>query len=172
MVLDTFENLNIEKKKRIFQAMLNEFENYPLHQAQVARIIDEVKISRGSFYKYFNDIKDAYWYVYQVAMKEIHEQSESERQHKVSYQEIVRNFVEQTTNSQYFKFIKMHLCMNETLLKNEAQQTFEKQPVNFKEWSVMVLSHEVIRQVMLNPVNKEKLLDYFNEAVKKIEKED
>ncbi|MDN2454400.1 TetR/AcrR family transcriptional regulator [Lactobacillus sp. UCMA15818] len=171
MVLETFKNLNTEKKKRIFQAMLCEFEKYPLPQAQVARIIGEVKISRGSFYKYFNDINDAYWYVYRIAMEEIHKQTVSKQKKKISYQEMVRNFVERTANSQYFNFIKMHLCVNEPLIKNETRQTFEKQSTDFEEWAVMILSHEVIKQILLEPADKEKLLNYLDLAVKKIEKE-
>ncbi|EJF00570.1 TetR/AcrR family transcriptional regulator [Liquorilactobacillus mali] len=172
MVSETFENLNIEKKKRIFRAMLNEFEKYPLSQAQVARIINEVGISRGSFYKYFNGINDAYWYVYRIAMEEIHKQNVSRQGQKIPYQMLVRNFVEQTANSQFFNFIKMHLCVNESLIKNEEKQVFEEQPADFEEWAVMVLSHEVIKQILLKPTDKEKLLNYLDMAVKKIKQED
>ena len=72
MVSETFINLSDEKKQKIAQALLKEFSTYPLAKAQVARIVKDAGIARGAFYKYFEDLKDAYGYLYSLAMKEVH----------------------------------------------------------------------------------------------------
>lgn len=72
MVSETFINLSDEKKQKIAHALLKEFSTYPLAKAQVARIVKDAGIARGAFYKYFGDLKDAYGYLYSLAMKEVH----------------------------------------------------------------------------------------------------
>ena len=62
MVKKTFINLNSAKKQKIEQVMLDEFSNYDLNQANVARIVKEAGIARGAFYTYFDDLEDAYLY--------------------------------------------------------------------------------------------------------------
>lgn len=171
MVLKTFENLSAEKKKRIFQALLNEFGEYPLEQAQVARIIKEVAISRGSFYKYFTDINDAYWYVYKVVLSEVHAPILNEKMTTCSYVKTVREFVEQTTASAYFEYIRMHLCVNESSLGKENKNKFTKKPSSYSEWAVMILAHEVIKQILLYPNMKDQLIGYLDESVQKLMKE-
>lgn len=69
----TFLNLNEDKKQKITQSLLLEFSNHSVSEAQVTRIVKEAGIARGAFYKYFNDLQDAYTYLYQQAMVEIHE---------------------------------------------------------------------------------------------------
>ena len=68
----TFENLNRQKKELITNALLTEFSQHSLASAQVARIVKQAGIARGAFYKYFADLTEAYQYLYQVAILEIH----------------------------------------------------------------------------------------------------
>ena len=72
MVSETFINLSDEKKRKIEGALLKEFSTYPLAKGQVARIVKDAGIARGAFYKYFADLTEAYQYLYQVAILEIH----------------------------------------------------------------------------------------------------
>ena len=67
----TFENLNLQKKELITNALLTEFSQHSLASAQVARIVKQAGIARGAFYKYFTDLTEAYQYLYQVAILEI-----------------------------------------------------------------------------------------------------
>lgn len=67
MVKETFTNLDEHKKQRVTQALLHEFSQHSLADAQVARIVKEANIARGAFYKYFTDLTDAYLYLYQIA---------------------------------------------------------------------------------------------------------
>lgn len=63
MAKQTFLNLNVEKRKKIISALKEEFSRVALKDAKVSNIIKNAKIPRGSFYQYFNDLDDAYYYV-------------------------------------------------------------------------------------------------------------
>lgn len=53
-----FYNLPIEKRERILKSAIVEFSRVPIHQVSINKIIKEAKISRGSFYQYFDDKND------------------------------------------------------------------------------------------------------------------
>lgn len=63
MPSDTFLRLNDEKKKKLIDASFKEFSLYNFNDASINRIIKEAGISRGSFYMYFEDKKDLYFYL-------------------------------------------------------------------------------------------------------------
>lgn len=72
MVKATFTRLPEVKKKRVTEALLNEFSHHALTDSQVARIVKDAGIARGAFYKYFDDLTDAYMYLYRIAIQDIH----------------------------------------------------------------------------------------------------
>ena len=63
MPSDTFLRLNDEKKKKLIDASFKEFSLYNFNDVSINRIIKEASISRGSFYMYFVDKKDLYFYL-------------------------------------------------------------------------------------------------------------
>ena len=63
MPSDTFLRLNDEKKKKLVDASFKEFSLYNFNDVSINRIIKEAGISRGSFYMYFVDKKDLYFYL-------------------------------------------------------------------------------------------------------------
>ncbi|MCK5761905.1 MAG: TetR family transcriptional regulator [Candidatus Izimaplasma sp.] len=63
MPKDTFFHLDETKRTKIINAAKNEFTENPLRKARISNIIKEAKIPRGSFYQYFNDLDDLYYYV-------------------------------------------------------------------------------------------------------------
>lgn len=62
MPKETFFHLTDEKKSRIMSAAKKEFSRVPLSEASIARIIKDAEIPRGSFYQYFEDKEDLYFY--------------------------------------------------------------------------------------------------------------
>lgn len=60
---DTFNNLSEDKKKRIFDAAVEEFSKKRFSEASINQIVKGAEISRGSFYQYFKDKEDLYLYV-------------------------------------------------------------------------------------------------------------
>ena len=63
MPSDTFLRLNNEKKKKLLDASFKEFSLNNFNEASINKIIKEAGISRGSFYMYFEDKKDLYFYL-------------------------------------------------------------------------------------------------------------
>lgn len=63
MPSQTFFNLSEEKKKRLIAGAMKEFSSKSLNDASISNIVKNSKISRGSFYQYFEDKKDLYFYL-------------------------------------------------------------------------------------------------------------
>lgn len=63
MPTQTFFNLSEEKKKRLIAGAMKEFSTKSLNDASISNIVKNAKISRGSFYQYFEDKKDLYFYL-------------------------------------------------------------------------------------------------------------
>lgn len=68
----TFLNLEEEKKIHITKGLIHQFSAHTLDQVTVKGIVEEVGIPRGSFYQYFYDITDAYFYVIDENLIEVH----------------------------------------------------------------------------------------------------
>lgn len=164
MPSSTFENLNPEKKDRIMAALLTEFSNYNLAEAQVARIVKEAGIARGAFYKYFDDLTDAYQTLYQTAMAEIHRDFETAPTGKFApqpYYDAVVAFVDHFSGSQYAQLIRRHYSENESLTPQRPV------PVTLPaaDWAAMTLSHATIKAVMLQPSSRDAELARFQQAL-------
>ena len=63
MPSDTFLRLNDDKKRKLLEASFKEFSLNNFNDVSINRIIKEASISRGSFYMYFVDKKDLYFYL-------------------------------------------------------------------------------------------------------------
>ena len=66
-------------KAAVETAFCQEFSRYPVAEAQVAQIVETSGHFAGSFYNYFADLIDAYRYIYQVAMRDIHQSLRPDR---------------------------------------------------------------------------------------------
>lgn len=71
MPKDTFYNLEDAKREKIIKAAKTEFLNNPLRKARVSNIVTAANIPRGSFYQYFEDLDDLYYYVADKVFNEI-----------------------------------------------------------------------------------------------------
>ncbi len=73
MPKETFFNLAQAKRDKIINAAIKEFSRVTIDEASIENIIIEAKISRGSFYQYFEDKEDAYKYVISSVISKKHE---------------------------------------------------------------------------------------------------
>lgn len=73
MPTTTFLNLPKKKQDIIIEASIKEFNRVLLKDASINKIIKDAKISRGSFYNYFEDINDLYIYTLNSYKKNIFE---------------------------------------------------------------------------------------------------
>lgn len=63
MPKQTFFNLSEDKRNKLIEAAEIEFTRVPLFEASIANIIKMAGIPRGSFYQYFEDKDDLYFYI-------------------------------------------------------------------------------------------------------------
>ncbi len=70
MPKDTFFRLDEAKRRKIMEAARREFSDVPLHEASIANIVKYAEIPRGSFYQYFTDKEDLFFYYFDSVHKE------------------------------------------------------------------------------------------------------
>lgn len=63
MPKQTFFNINEQKQKMILKIAVNEFTSKSFEEVSVNSIVKTAKISRGSFYTYFEDLDDLFSYL-------------------------------------------------------------------------------------------------------------
>lgn len=63
MPKQTFIKLPNDKKETLISAAMKEFSRAPLFEASISNIIKEAGIPRGSFYQYFEDKEDLYYFL-------------------------------------------------------------------------------------------------------------
>ncbi|MFS0750117.1 TetR/AcrR family transcriptional regulator [Oceanobacillus sp. 1P07AA] len=59
----TFFNLPDEKRNKLMEAAEKEFSRVPLSQASISNIVKSACVARGSFYQYFENKEDAFYYL-------------------------------------------------------------------------------------------------------------
>lgn len=70
MPKETFLNLPEEKRAKIIDVAIAEFESHSYQEASVNRIVRMAGISKGSFYQYFEDKRDLYRLLIDLMVKE------------------------------------------------------------------------------------------------------
>lgn len=73
MPKDTFNNLNDEKKERIFHAAVQEFSHRRFSEASINQIVKNARIPKGSFYQYFSGKEDIYLFMAERMSRDISE---------------------------------------------------------------------------------------------------
>ena len=68
----TFYNLDEEKKQNITNVLIWEFSQKPYSEVNVKTIVERLGIARGSFYQYFNNLEDSYFYILDNKTYDIH----------------------------------------------------------------------------------------------------
>jgi TetR/AcrR family transcriptional regulator len=70
MPKQTFFNLSEEKRELITSLAIEEFAEHDYDLASISRIVAQAKIAKGSFYQYFENKRDLYFYLLDLAAKE------------------------------------------------------------------------------------------------------
>ena len=145
MAKQTFLNLNEEKRKVIEESLKKEFSRVPLKDALVSNIVKCAKIPRGSFYQYFNDIDDAFYYVIGQYSKDIK---------KTLLENIVRN-----KGDIILSYRQLYIYILDMIEKEENKDYFEKIFLNMNyDIEIMITPNfNEGLNVMLNQIDITKL---------------
>ena len=73
MPSDTFLKLSKEKQNSLIESAILEFSENTYNEASINKIINRIKLPRGSFYMYFNDKYDLYTYILKTYLNRFEE---------------------------------------------------------------------------------------------------
>lgn len=174
MPSQTFENLNQVKKERVTAALLNEFSHHPLADAQVARIVKDAGIARGSFYKYFADLTDSYHYLFRHSMTQFHTANELRGQvdkTPADYVDQVRQLLAASDQHGFYELLRLHYTANEAYLQQHQTVAVPPAPKpNFPPltWAVMTLTHQAVKDCLLDPDGQDQILERLDVVLTKL----
>lgn len=144
----TFFNLSQEKRELLIKAAKKEFSRVPLYDAVIANIVKSAGIPRGSFYQYFEDKEDVFYYL-------LEESSKENKKHFISN-------LKKSHGDLFDAFIKDFRRMNENFRKKENRNFFRNAFLN--------MNHKV-EDTFTSPVNKEKFKDHILEISRLADRE-
>lgn len=67
MPSSTFVNLPAEKREKLMNKFYDEFSKNSYREASISKIVADLKIAKGSIYKYFENKQDLYFYLIECA---------------------------------------------------------------------------------------------------------
>lgn len=179
----TFLNLPETRQAEIRTILLTIFYEKPVSQVKVSEIVDALQMSRGIFYKYFEDLNDAYDYLIHYYAGQIHGEiiEYMTRQEGDFFQGIeaflllyvdldhdssrYRQLVLLAQNSYLFSYRPEAdhgvAAWEELLVKNDFQMTDSAEQISFLYFS-MKLVIDSLTDMLANNWGEEELLKDFH----------
>ena len=177
---ETFIKLNPEKKTRIEDAILNEFKEHPLNKASVKNIIEKAQIPRGSFYQYFDDIEEAYFYILNKYTKDTHLIFIEIMKEGKSFQEVLKEYgraiADEVFDENKISLYKYRfLFWNDSLERgyrdfslrensSDIKMVVPSEMLEDKEKGMFIkaIVHDLIRRAFNEQWNKEKFIEIYS----------
>lgn len=171
MPSSTFNNLPKEKRQRVNKALVQEFSQHSLATAQVARVVNSAHIARGTFYKYFTDLIDAYKWILKVVMDDLQINPLDLVKLPLSadiYKQQVSSLMDRVYQSDYLPFLKMFYQTNEGVLDAHLEDRNPIMSLQSERWSFVVLCHETIKECLWDPNNKDFYIERLGVVLQEI----
>lgn len=170
MSKDTFNNLDKEKKEKIFENLKEFFQEEDLKNINVSGIVKKLGIARGSFYQYFEDLEDSYFTVLKRETGEIHHKffnlyQENNKNLDVtlkSYRdflakELFDKNLKNLYRAKFFIFENSFMLNGKNFLLDRLQDN-EYHLILY----IMAVFHELIKESITRDYDKEKFLKICN----------
>lgn len=140
----TFFNLPEEKQNHLMDSAMKEFSSVPLYKASVSNIVKAANIPRGSFYQYFKDKEDIFYYLLETKTR-THNQYFIELLKKSNgdifeafletFRIMVKEFQDKKKRAFYKNvFMNMNYKMENTLSMDISEPDFEIEFEEIKEF--------------------------------------
>lgn len=128
----TFFNLAEEKRRELIRAAYQEFSRAPFAEALIANIVKSAGISRGSFYQYFEDKEDLYFYLlnkHAEKSKERFYKSLKERDGDLmeAFVDMFQQMLEKFDNAEYRGFFQNTFLNMNHRIENTFTRSFDKE---------------------------------------------
>ena len=170
MAKKTFENLEKEKKEKIYERLKEFFEEEDLKNINVSGIVKKLNIARGSFYQYFEDLEDSYFTVLKKETGEIHhkffnlykENKEDMGKTLKAYRdflatELYDKNLKNLYRPKFFVFENSFMTHGKNFLREHLSDDFYH-----KMTYIMAVFHELIKESIRSDYDKEKFLEVCN----------
>lgn len=170
MAKKTFENLEKEKKEKIYNSLKEFFEEEDLQNINVSGIVKKLNIARGSFYQYFEDLEDSYFTVLKKETGEIHhkffnlykENKEDMEKTLKAYRdflatELYDKNLKNLYRPKFFIFENSFMLHGKNFLREHLSDNFYH-----KMTYIMAVFHELIKESITSAYDKEKFLEVCN----------
>lgn len=163
MAKEMLSKISFEKKSNLKKALIDEFSHYSVSDSRVSRIVQHANISRGSFYTYFEDLYDAYEWVFEQVMSDVHQKQLDTRL------DTTIHFIERIQDNPYREFLKKYYEVNESLLSSYNSHKGSIRCLNYQEgkydalaWVEKIVIHQSIKEAFI------KGTDSNNEIISRI----
>jgi len=186
MPRQTFYNLPTEKQEVLIEAGEKEFSRVPLFEASIANIVKEAGIPRGSFYQYFHDKEDFYFYILNqyadekrkrfIRLLEKHDGNIFYAVSDLCEDLLIR--IDMTNDKQFFKNMFLHLDfeteraflsdMNYSLLSEqykEVRDLVDTTMLNAENDEELFHMIQMLLSMMLGNIARKYAVDISNEKV-------
>lgn len=162
MPKQTFFNLPENKRALLIEAAEKEFTRVPLFEASIANIIKTANIARGSFYQYFEDKEDLYFYLLDQKLK----------QSKLYFIDLLKkhngDFIEAMMEMYYYILVLIPDEEERNFLRNAMLYTTHRVESSFSSMFDTTFENENFKEVLelidtqrLNIQENEELLHIF-----------
>lgn len=142
----TFFNLPDSKRNKLVEAVEKEFSRVPLSQASIANIVKSAGVARGSFYQYFENKEDAFYYLLEI-------QTDKRRKYFLSTLE--------ENNGDIFDTI-------ERLFQMMLEELSQEDNLKFLQNALMNVTHEIEDSFTGLFIGQKPVSGTFNGAIDKI----
>lgn len=139
----TFYNLSQEKQQKIIDASKKEFSNNLYQDVSLNQIIKNSNISRGSFYMYFTDKEDLYFYLL--------------NEYKANFEKVIIKTLNDNNGEIFSTFESLFTLLGNNIIKNNNANFIKKVFLNMN----YLIANELLRKKP-NKMLKEYLLKYIN----------
>lgn len=177
MPKETYYNLGEEKRKKIYDVLVDEFKTHSINESTVKSIVDKLHIPRGSFYQYFDSLNESYFYVLEKEVRDLHSllanllnkyNDDLQRGFSLFGEEIINELFDE---NKYHLYKNRYLYFDASLeeqwkeyyLKNINQKDdypliFEKEKLKY----ISSIVHSLIKRLFSEGWNKEEFLKQYN----------
>lgn len=139
----TFYNLSQEKQQKIIDASKKEFSNNLYQDVSLNQIIKNSNISRGSFYMYFTDKEDLYFYLL--------------NEYKANFEKVIIKTLNDNDGEIFSTFENLFTLLSNNIIKNNNSNFIKKVFLNMN----YLIANELLRKKP-NKTLEEYLLKYIN----------
>lgn len=136
MPKEMFYKISKEKQENFINAAIDEFTSKSFEKTSVNSIVKKAKISRGSFYNYFEDIEELFNFIFERVKKD-----------RFAF----ANEIIKECNKDYFLFFKKLFAYDYDSFKSTGRYSLFRNFIHY----VVVGKRGSIRDVIINPLSSE-----------------